>query len=304
MLSALPETTRVLRLLFAAWVAFVLVGTLMSGLLLAPALRFDAMPVERADFVAAAGVRVGFGAWLFAARGLGELLAAAGLLLFARQLPFQPGAIAATFAVCASSAALVVDASGAHLYASSMPDAARAAADSAGALNVPDFGEGLLGALANVLEELVGYGRGQAMRDFVRIEALSMHRVGVFGALLHLAATIALYASVASMPAPGRTSSLTGSALLTVVGYAIAAGAFYAAISGPYLSSPRLRVGFAGFALVSVSTMWFASAVGQRVGKAREALRAPGRPQESSEPEEPSGEPSEPEEPQEPPTRP
>jgi hypothetical protein len=274
-MTTLDEATRALRLLFVAWVAFALVGTFMPALLMAPALRFEAMPVERADFVGAASLRVGFGAWLFAARGLGEVLAATGLFVFARRLPYQPGLVAAAVAICASLAALFVDASAAHLYATALPDAARAASGSAGALDVPDLGGGFLGALADIFEEIVGYGRGQAIRDYVRVEALGLRRAGALGSVLHLAATIALYASAASFVKTDRAPSLTGAAGLTVVGYATAAGAFYAAVSGAVLRVSHLHLGFGALVLVALSTVWLAGAVGARVVRARDALRDP-----------------------------
>src|SRR5690606_6325580 len=127
-------------------------------------------------------------------------------------------------------------------------------------------------------EELVGYGRGQAIRDFVRVEALGLRRAGALGSLLHLVATIALYAAAASLGDRTRAPSLTGGAGLTVLRYAGAAGAFYAAVRGSALALPELQLGFGGLALAALATVWLASAMGQRVVLAAVPPLAPREP--------------------------
>ncbi len=273
--TSLGDAYRVLRLLLVSWVPFALVGTIMAVLLVFPGLRMELSPLERADFVAANAWRIRLGAFLFAARGIGELFVCLGLLAFARRLPYQPGVVAATVAVCASLAALAVDSSGAYLFGHVLPAQATLAAQQGGAIEVPDLGEGVLGAIADLFEQMMGRGRREALVDFVRVESLGLRRVGAYGSMLHIVVTIALYATVAAFERSRRMPSLTAAVFFSVVLRAVAAGGFYASVQQSTGQYPHLVLGGVALASAALVDVWMASAIGGRAQAVCVSLTAP-----------------------------
>ncbi len=273
--GTLGDAYRVLRLLLVVWVPFALVGTIMAVLLVFPAFRTDLTPLERADFVADHAGRVRLGAILFALRGAGEVFACFGVIAFVRRLPYQPGLIAATIAVCAAIAALSVDTSGAYLFGRVLPAQAAIASEQGGSVDVPDMGEGLLGALAQLFERMIGQGRQDALVAYVRVEALSLRRVGAYGSALHIVVAIALYAAVVSFDRARAARSLTAATFVSVVVRAVAAGAFYASVADPSGAYPFLALGGIALCSASVVDVWLASAIGKRAEVVRAALSSP-----------------------------
>jgi hypothetical protein len=261
---SLGDAYRALRLLIVAWVAFALLGTAVGAFLLAPAVVTDTLPIERADFVSTHVARVRLGAVLFAARGLGEVFACLGLVAFARRFPFQPGLVAATIAACAAIAALSVDGSGAYLLGHALPAAAGAASGQGGGLDLPDAG-GFLGQLADLIEQLAGYGQQTVLRDYLRIEALALRRIGSYGTILHMTADIAIFAAAASYARekPGR--ALTAATFFAVLARAVAAGGIYAAVRGAGFGYPHLALGITALLIAPFFDLWLASAVRARI---------------------------------------
>jgi hypothetical protein len=261
---SIGEAQRALRVLLAAWVAFALVGTIVGALLLAPLFAGGAIPIERADFVSGHLVRVRLGASLFAARGLGEVLACLGLVAFARRYPYQPGVVAATFAACAAMAAFAVDASGAYLLGHVLPSAASVASTQGSGFDLPDAG-GFLGQLAEIVEQLVGYGRQSILRDFLRVEALALRRIGTYGTILHMAASIAIFAAAAAYQREKPARALTAATFFAVIVRAVAAGALFAAVKGAAFGYPHLALGLGALFAAPLLDFWLATAVRGRV---------------------------------------